>query len=302
MPNTYRVSEPLNMRTVPSLVDNAPIAVLPAGTLVEEIGRDGRWFHVRVSLNGSDVEGWVSSLYLTPLVGAGGTPTNLSNALFNTERRSQYIDSILGSADLVFFFSPSEMAWGNGHWYHGAQGTDGLFYDAAIDWVKSQNEGLIVLTRPRTQITKEQFDQRYCRDKLGVSTYCNFNISYCYKQVYGGDYLQDPDGTGPGRERTANILVAMFKQDWKTLTPAEAAQIGNAGGFVVAGWINPNPGSGHVVFLIEGSDPNATDTDALCCFHIGGGPPRRTTISGAFGQKSPILLFTDTATYDEWFS
>jgi hypothetical protein len=60
----YRVIEDLNLRAAKAT--GAPrLAVLPAGTLVRTTGAtDGDWWQVRARLNGRQVEGWTSSLWL----------------------------------------------------------------------------------------------------------------------------------------------------------------------------------------------------------------------------------------------
>lgn len=57
----------LNLRRSPRVTSGNRIAVLPEGTLVEKLGdaADG-WWHVRTSLNGIAVEGFVSARYLAP--------------------------------------------------------------------------------------------------------------------------------------------------------------------------------------------------------------------------------------------
>jgi hypothetical protein len=60
----YRAADALNLRSAPS-VRAARVAVLPAGTRVETTGtRDGDWWQVRASIDGRDVAGWSSSLWL----------------------------------------------------------------------------------------------------------------------------------------------------------------------------------------------------------------------------------------------
>jgi hypothetical protein len=60
----YRVVDDLNLRA--SKATGAPrLAVLPAGTLVTRTGAaDGDWWPVRARVNGREVEGWASSLWL----------------------------------------------------------------------------------------------------------------------------------------------------------------------------------------------------------------------------------------------
>ena len=60
----YRVVDDLNLRAAKAT--GAPrLAVLPAGTLVTRTGAaDGDWWRVRARLQGREVEGWASSLWL----------------------------------------------------------------------------------------------------------------------------------------------------------------------------------------------------------------------------------------------
>lgn len=60
----YRVIDDLNLRA--ARATGAPrLAVLPAGTLVTRTGAaDGDWWRVRARLQGREVEGWASSLWL----------------------------------------------------------------------------------------------------------------------------------------------------------------------------------------------------------------------------------------------
>ncbi|ALK96957.1 hypothetical protein AB595_04600 [Massilia sp. WF1] len=60
----YRVIDSLNLRAAKAT--GAPrLAVLPAGTLVTPLGSlDGDWLRVRARLNGKEIEGWTSSLWL----------------------------------------------------------------------------------------------------------------------------------------------------------------------------------------------------------------------------------------------
>jgi hypothetical protein len=60
----YRVVDDLNLRA--ARATGAPrLAVLPAGTLVTPTGAlDGDWWQVRARVQGRNVEGWASSLWL----------------------------------------------------------------------------------------------------------------------------------------------------------------------------------------------------------------------------------------------
>jgi hypothetical protein len=60
----YRVVDDLNLRADHG-VRAARVRVLPAGTVVSATGAtDGDWWRVRARVDGSDVEGWASSLWL----------------------------------------------------------------------------------------------------------------------------------------------------------------------------------------------------------------------------------------------
>jgi hypothetical protein len=68
----YRVIDDLNLRAAKAT--GAPrLAVLPAGTLVTPTGAfDGDWWKVRARIQGEDVEGWASSLWLRRIDERGG--------------------------------------------------------------------------------------------------------------------------------------------------------------------------------------------------------------------------------------
>jgi hypothetical protein len=68
----YRVVDDLNLRAAKAT--GAPrLAVLPAGTLVTPTGAfDGDWWKVRARIQGEDVEGWASSLWLRRIDERGG--------------------------------------------------------------------------------------------------------------------------------------------------------------------------------------------------------------------------------------
>jgi hypothetical protein len=62
--HTYRVFDDLNLRAA-SGTGAARIAVVPGGTTVTTTGRrDGDWWEVEARVNGRDVTGWASSLWL----------------------------------------------------------------------------------------------------------------------------------------------------------------------------------------------------------------------------------------------
>lgn len=60
----YRAIDGLNLRAARATAARR-LAVLPAGTLVTPTGaKDGDWWQVRVRLDGRELEGWASSLWL----------------------------------------------------------------------------------------------------------------------------------------------------------------------------------------------------------------------------------------------
>jgi hypothetical protein len=60
----YRVRDALNLR-VAGGIGAERLLVVPGGALVIATGqRDGDWWQVRATLDGKDVEGWASSLWL----------------------------------------------------------------------------------------------------------------------------------------------------------------------------------------------------------------------------------------------
>lgn len=62
--HSYRVHEALNLRSGTG-TDERRIAVVPAGTLVTATGlRDGDWWQVSAQVDGKQVLGWSSSLWL----------------------------------------------------------------------------------------------------------------------------------------------------------------------------------------------------------------------------------------------
>ncbi len=62
--NTFRVQDDLNLRAAKG-TGGARIGVVPAGTLVTTTGlRDGDWWHVSARVNGRELRGWSSSLWL----------------------------------------------------------------------------------------------------------------------------------------------------------------------------------------------------------------------------------------------
>jgi hypothetical protein len=116
------------------------------------------------------------------------------------------------------------------------------------------------------------------------ATFCNFNVSFCYHQVYGGPCLQFMDN----REHSANDLVDALTARWKNVAAGEAARIANAGGFVIAAKkAHPH---GHVVFLLEDSDEGG-DPSRINTFHVGGGVPRLRTIRDIWGSGAATVHY-----------
>ena len=61
---SYRVHDALNLR-VAGGVGAERLLVVPAGARVEATGRrDGDWWQVRTKVDGEEIEGWASSLWL----------------------------------------------------------------------------------------------------------------------------------------------------------------------------------------------------------------------------------------------
>lgn len=223
----------------------------------------------------------------------------LSNARFNTERRREYIGSILEEHDgkpgaRFAFLRPAAQAWGDG-WRH-AYRQEGTICEVVADWGVSQDRGVIEILRPPRVITSVEFAARY-GPAPRVDTFCNFNVAHCYRQAYGGPNLQDDNGSKAGGEVNANAMTRRMRASWHAVAPDIAAGIANAGGFVVAARENQK-GIGHVMFVVDGSDASGV-ADKLRCFHVGAGIPRLTTVAAVFGAK-PVEYFVDPATWAEW--
>lgn len=299
----YRVTTDLNLRQGPSS-SYPQILVLEKDTEVERLDGNG-WFYVRTGMNGGR-EGWVNGDHLEEVAGSPSGPPDrgreLSNVRFNKVRRQQYVDSIMNEengapSDEFNFLRASDQTWGSsGRWIHGYR-DGGRHFSVAASWPVSRNEGRLEIVEPTRVITEQQYEDLF--GLVGSFTYCNFNISYCYCQAYSGFNLQSPQGSS-GPELTANRLYQFFGDNWKEVRPRDAAQISNAGGFVVASWFNSS-GHGHVVFLVD-ECPETDDINELKCFHVGAGVPRLTTVRGAFGTRPGVKLFVDVETHREWFN
>src|SRR6516165_6787230 len=97
----------------------------------------------------------------------------------------------------------------------------------------------MVFVESTRQLDKDKFWELFAGAE--TSTYCNFNVSYCYQQAYGGKNLQDSNGMKVGGERSANELCDYLRSasEWQQISASEAARIANAGGFVIVAWPNP---------------------------------------------------------------
>ncbi|HEX8672080.1 MAG TPA: glucosaminidase domain-containing protein [Longimicrobium sp.] len=279
--------------------DAAVIAEIPRNTVFtrDTTSTDGHWARIQAVLKGMPIVGWASTdpRWSAPYA-AAAAPSEFSNARFSSARREAYIESVLGDPDKFNFLRQSRQAWGAGTWAHGFV-DGGKHFRVSASWKESQNGRLKIVERT-TEISADQFAKQF--GGAGAATYCNFNISYCYSQAYGGSNLQDSNGTGAAGERSANMLMDFFKAHWRAVETPEAAAIANAGGFVVVAWKNPS-GHGHVMFLTDGCDPGG-DPDGLNCFHVGSGAPRRATVGKIFKDTKMLRYFVDPATHDEWHS
>jgi len=310
MPQLYRVTAAaLNVRSVASSLRNTPIASMPKGTVFTrvELSPDRAWQKVGVELEsqGRSVEGWCSAApsYSEPVPQETPPPSGLSAARFNVAARRKYVDSILkevagGPGDRYNFLRAARAGWGtDGLYLHGYK--DGTkYYQVGIDYKHWKNAGLIKIKLPTEEITPAQYTAVYTG---GNQTYCNFNVSFCNIEAYGGINLQDLNGIAKGGEQSANMLVDWLIAHWKEVPVATAARIANAGGLVVAGKKEPGDASGHVTFLLEGSDEGG-DLKKVRCFNVGKGLPTLTAIKGAWGSADASLVrfFTPPETLAEW--
>ena len=289
----------LNLRKGPS-VDDEVIKEIQIGTVLrsKETSPDGNWRRIEFTSGETVVGGWVAAKYLT--VKPSTVPTGaeaFSNAHFNTERRTAYVDSICDNPDAFNFLKPSYQTWDSGRWIHGYQ-EGGNYFAVGVDWETSQLSGKLKIVEPTRKLDSVEFGRLFSGTER--STYCNFNVSYCYQQAYGGKNLQDSNGTKVGGERSANELCGYLRgaNEWQQISVYDAARIANAGGFVIVAWQNPS-GHGHVLYLLEGCKDTGNTAD-LRCFHVGGGNPRITTVGDIFGTGKTLLFVTDRETYSQW--
>ena len=311
MPQQYRVTAAaLNVRSVASTLKNTPIASMPKGTVFTRVSLspDRAWQKIGVELEseGRSVEGWCSASpsYSEAVPQVTPAPTGLSSQRFNVAARRKYIDSILkevngAPGDRYAFLRPARAGWGtSGLYLHGyIDGTK--YYQVGIDFKHFKKNGTMKVTRPTAEITAADYTTTYGTGKN--QTYCNFNVSFCHIEAYGGGNLQDTNGLEKDGELSANGLVGWLESNWKQVPVGTAARIANAGGFVVAGKKEPEPKSGHVTFLVEGSDEGG-DLYKVRCFNVGGSLPALTAIKGAWNSADASLVrfFTSPETLAEW--
>lgn len=289
----FRVLAPeLNVRSSPALLDDNVITVMPRGTEYErgdEVA-GGRFAQITVVMGGVSVMGFASTR--ADLSAPADAATGLSDKRFNIGRRTAYVNSILKDDDAFNFMRKSAQAWGTDRWIHGFQ-KDGKFFKVAADWSDAQN-GKLRITDATDEISATKFKQIFPER---ADTFCNFNVSFCYVQAYGGVNLQDTNGSAAGGERSANTMVDVLRTKWREVTPGTAAQIANAGGFVFVG--KKASGHGHVMFLLEGSDPGG-DFEEIRVFHVGSGEPRIRTVASTWVAPEGIHFLVDHPTFNEW--
>jgi hypothetical protein len=284
MPQFLVTASGLNLRPAPATDGNTPLAVMPRGTLYDRLDAsdDGKWAHARVFLDGMTLVGWTSTgaKYSERVKDA---PAGLSPERFAAGRREAYVQSILLDPDRKNFLRPATQSW-DGAWMHSFVGDGGRTFRVGADWAKTKKGDLVITSPTRA-------GNLYSGEH---ATFCNFNVSYCYHEAYGGPCLQFMDG----REWTANALVDELSRKWVLVTAAQAARIANAGGFVIAG--KKETGHGHVVFLLGGSD-EAGHPDGIRAFHVGSGEPRIRTVGGIWGAGTNLVRYVvDPATHAEW--
>jgi hypothetical protein len=259
----FRVTAPeLNVRSSPAVLPDNVVTVMPRDTLYErgDEAAGGRFARITVEMGGDPITGFASTR--ADLSAPADPATGLSGKRFNLEARTRYVRSILDDRDAKNFLRKSAQAWGSDRWIHGFQ-EDGRFFRVSADWSDAQN-GKLTITSGTEEIGAQKFKQVFPER---ADTFCNFNVSFCYVQAYGGPNLQDTNGSAAGGERNANTMVDVLRQKWRAVTPGTAARIANAGGFVFVG--KKASGHGHVMFLLEGSDESGDfegdSRDACAC-------------------------------------
>jgi hypothetical protein len=283
MPRFRVISDGLNVRSEPVKEEGNVLVAMPRGTEFDrgELSPDGRWAKVEVVLVGKIFNGWCStSAEHSAEVDDGGAAAALDPALFNVQRRRAYVNSVLQNRDKFNFLRPARQAWDDGRWLHSFE-DGGQTFRVAASWNEATKGNFVIVspTRPGGAFDSEK------------ATFCNFNITFCYHEAYGGPSLQFMDG----EEHSANRLVDKLQRRWKVVDSATAARIANAGGFVIAG--RKATGHGHVVFLLEGSDPGG-DPSRIRTFHVGGGVPRERTVTDIW--SAPPVYVTPPDTFAAW--
>lgn len=291
----FRVLAPeLNVRSSPAIQDNPSnvITAMPRGTLYErgEEAAGGRFARITVEMGGAPIKGFASTR--ADLSAPADPVEGLSEKRFNVARRSAYVDSILDNDAARNFLRKSAQAWGTDRWIHGYK-ENGEFFRVSADWSDAQN-GKLTMTSGVEEISAQKYAQTFPER---ADTFCNFNVSFCYVQAYGGLNLQDTNGSAAGGERNANTMVDVLRQKWREVTPGTAARIANAGGFVFVG--KKASGHGHVMFLLEDSDEGG-DLDGIRCFHVGAGIPRIRSVADTWVSPSGIHFLVDHPTFNEW--
>lgn len=213
------------------------------------------------------------------------THTHLSESRFSVTRRRVYVDSVKDDVDKFNFFRPSQQGWDGDAWFHSFQDDQGRTFRVAAGWKDARNGDYMIVshTTPGTAFSS------------AAATFCNFNVSFCYHQAYGGPCLQYLNGA----EHSANDMIDILTGEWQTVTAALAARIANAGGFVLAG--KKKEPIGHVLFLLEGSDEGG-NAARVNVFHVGEGLPRETTIAHVWADTATVRYLVPPDTYQEFLS
>jgi len=114
--------------------------------------------------------------------------------------------------------------------------------------------------------------------------YCNHGVLRMFNRIFG--FEMTPSVI------KANDMVRFWQKssDWVNISLPEAIEKVNSNYFVVAGWINPNGGSGHVVVLLPGESGYSGKWGGKIpyCMDTGPSPDIRSDyhlISQSFGSK-----------------
>ena len=97
-------------------------------------------------------------------------------------------------------------------------------------------------------------------DKYGMENgtfapHCNAGVSEAFRLLYNDNALSNMN---------ANSMITYWTshpEAWEEVSMQDAQILANQGYFVVAGWINPTGGSGHVVVIVPGEPVNSTSWD-----------------------------------------